>query len=66
LRSRLQNEESAVMDADHPHSPQHLSDEINAIREIIRQSLKVLRDNPSPTIFLGRKTQEPFAEEIER
>lgn len=29
-------------------------------REALKHSLEVLRDNPTPDTFAGRKTQEPF------
>ena len=29
-------------------------------RETLKHSLEVLRDNPTPDTFAGRKTQEPF------
>jgi hypothetical protein len=29
-------------------------------REITRETSTILKDNPAPDTFLGRKTQEPF------
>lgn len=36
---------------------------IERTREITRQSVLLLRDNPKPDSFAGRKTQEPFPQE---
>ena len=36
---------------------------VRRTREITRESTAILRQNPRPDTFLGRKTQEPFPEE---
>ena len=36
-----------------------------AIRDVVQHSLQVLKNNPPPDTFLGRKTQEPFRQEAE-
>ncbi|MBV9462569.1 MAG: hypothetical protein JO141_34350 [Bradyrhizobium sp.] len=38
-----------------------VDDEHNrAIREVLAESIRILRASPSADTFLGRKTQEPF------
>jgi hypothetical protein len=48
------------MDANHSYSRQSLAEQIKATLELTRQSAQVLKDNPKPDTFAGRKTQEPF------
>ena len=50
---------------DHPHSPGQLARQIEEIRAITKRSCQILRDNPKPDSFAGRKTQEPFPKEAE-
>jgi len=36
---------------------------IDQTRQLLRQSLDILRRSPPPDTFVGRKTQEPFRRE---
>jgi hypothetical protein len=38
-------------------------DEIDRLRELVRQARQLLKRFPKPDTFLGRKTQEPFPKE---
>ena len=46
----------------HTHRDSDL-EQIEQTRDLIAHSLGVLRNNPAPDTFAGRKTQEPFPEE---
>jgi hypothetical protein len=34
--------------------------EMDLLREFVRQAAEILKQNPKPDTFLGRKTREPF------
>ena len=38
-------------------------EQLEQVRGLLAQSLDVLRNNPVPGTFAGRKTQEPFPQE---
>ncbi len=48
------------MAGDHPHSQERMWDQVQETRKISERSARILKENPKPSTFLGRKTQEPF------